>query len=78
MGSGVDGILHITDSDGNPNVFNVNRDEKGAWLNTDNGHPENSWNPDNRFVFVRPRKSLHFPPSFWEGVVFDVEMDASL
>lgn len=47
------------DSDGNPNVFNVNRNDDGLWLNANNGRPDNEWNPENRFVFLRPRKSHH-------------------
>jgi hypothetical protein len=27
MGSGIDGTVHITDRDGNPNVFNLNEDD---------------------------------------------------
>ncbi|OGG62221.1 hypothetical protein A3C19_03050 [Candidatus Kaiserbacteria bacterium RIFCSPHIGHO2_02_FULL_54_22] len=47
------------DSDGNPNVFNVNRNDDGLWLNANNGRPDNEWNPENRFIFLRPRKSHH-------------------
>jgi hypothetical protein len=59
-GSEMDGALHIIDSDGWLNVFNLNRDKGGLWLDNDNGNPGNVWNPDNRFLFVRPRKSLYF------------------
>ena len=47
------------DSDGDPNVFNVNRDDDELWLNTNDGRPDNEWNPGDRFVFLRPRKSHH-------------------
>ena len=40
------------DSDGNPNVFNVNRNEDGKeWLNNNWANPTNKWNLDNEFVF---------------------------
>ena len=50
----------FTDSDGNLNVFNVERNDDGQWLNTNNGNPDNLWNPGNRWVFAR-RNSLYFP-----------------
>jgi len=53
----MDGILHSTDSDGNLNVFNVEHDDDGLWLNTNWFNPQNVFNPDNRWVFVR--NSLH-------------------
>ena len=46
----------ITDSDGNLNVFDVERDEDGeSWLNSNYGNPSNFWNADNHFVFVSRR-----------------------
>jgi hypothetical protein len=62
MGSGLDGILYGTDSDDDLNIFNVNHDNDERWLNTYNGNPDNTWNPDDRFVVVVPRNSLHFSP----------------
>lgn len=56
----MEGALHTTDSNGNLNVFNVEHDKDERWLNANNGNPDNFWNADNRFVFVRPRNSLHF------------------
>ncbi len=50
----------FANSDGNLNVFNVERNEDGQWLNTNYGNPDNEWNPDNRWVFAR-RNSLYFP-----------------
>ena len=50
---------NIIDRDGNPNVFNLERDEDGLWLNDNWMNPENRWNPENEFVFVL-RKSLCF------------------
>lgn len=40
-----------TDRDGNPNVFNLNRDEDELKLNANNAKSENRWNPNNQFVF---------------------------
>ena len=52
--------LYITDSDGDLNVFNVRQNDSGLWLNTNYGNPDNFWNGNNYFVFVRLRKSLCF------------------
>jgi hypothetical protein len=51
-GSGRDDVLYIRDSNGNLNVFNVEHDDDGRWLNANYGNPDNVWNPDNEFVFV--------------------------
>jgi len=40
-----------TDPDGNPNVFNLKRNEDGVWLNNNWAKPDNHWNPENKFVF---------------------------
>ena len=50
-GGGKEGILYITDSDGDLNVFNVERNSDSLWLNTNYGNPDNFWNGDNRFFF---------------------------
>jgi len=47
----MDGVLYKTDRDGNPNVFNLERNEDGMWLNDNWAKPDNRWNPDNAFVF---------------------------
>ncbi len=47
----MDGTSYIADRDGNPNVFNVNRNDDGLWLNNDWGRHDNRWNADNEFVF---------------------------
>jgi len=60
-------VLYTTDSDGNLNVFNVEHDDSDLWLNANYGNPDNFWNADNRWVFVRPRNSLHFSPDFVLG-----------
>lgn len=58
MGSGMDGAAHVPDSDGNPNVFDVKRNDDGKlWLNNDWKNPDNRWKLDNRIVF-RLRYSL--------------------
>jgi len=60
MGSGTDGATHNPDSDDNPNVFDVKRNDDGTlWLNNDWTNPDNRWNLDNRIVF-RLRYSLRF------------------
>jgi len=45
-----DDILLI--SDGDPNVFNVERDDGGLWLNANYDNPGNVWYPDYRWVFA--------------------------
>lgn len=40
-----------SDSDGNPNVFNVERNDDGSWLNNNWAKPTNKWNANNEFVF---------------------------
>ncbi len=55
----MDGTLYKTDRDGNPNVFNMNRNADGLWLNTNNAKPSNRWNSNNEFVF-RLRKYILF------------------
>ena len=60
-GSGTEGTTHATDRDGNRNIFAVDNDNDELWLNDNNGHPDNFWNADNRFVFVR-RNYLRFSP----------------
>ena len=61
MGGGMDGAAHNPDSDGNPNVFDVKRNDDGTlWLNNDWTNPDDRWKLDNRILF-RLRYSLHFP-----------------
>ncbi|MBI3046167.1 MAG: hypothetical protein HYY86_01305 [Candidatus Harrisonbacteria bacterium] len=47
----MEGVLYITDSDGNLKLFNVKHDDNGRWLNSNYGNPDNVWNEDNQFVF---------------------------
>ena len=51
MGSGLDGVPRKTDSNGNPNVFNLKRNDDGLWLNNNWAKPSNEWNPNNKFAF---------------------------
>lgn len=52
----------IIASDGDPNIFKVERDDAGLfWLYCSFDHPGSLWNPKNRWVF-RLRNSLHFSP----------------
>ena len=67
---GIDGLSYITDSDGNLNVFNVERDDNDQWLNTNWFNPRNTWNDDNHFVFVLPRNYQDFSPPSPESFVF--------
>jgi len=47
-------MKQMTDSDGNPSVFHVNRYDGGKrWLRSNWAKPDNSWNPENEFVFSR-------------------------
>ena len=61
-----EGISHNSDSDGDLNVFNVNANADGLWLNTDNGHPDNRFDADNRVVFAVPAQLS----SFLRGNIF--------
>jgi len=57
---GVSGISYITDRNGNPNVFKLERNDNGLWLNDNWAKPDNRWNPDNQVVFTL-RKYYLFP-----------------
>ena len=50
IGSGMEGILRI--SDGNPNLLGTNRNDNGSWLNAYYDNPDNYWNRDNGFAFA--------------------------
>jgi hypothetical protein len=52
--------LRTYDPDGNLCLFTVYRNADERKLNTWNGHADNEWNPDNRFVFLRSRNSHYF------------------
>lgn len=59
MDSVTDGASYNTDRDGNPNVFNLERNDDGLWLNDNWTKPSNEWNSDNEFAF-RFRNCLLF------------------
>ena len=69
MGSDWGGALYVTDSDGNPKVFNVERNVNGSWLNSNYGNAGNFWNGDNRWVFVL-RNSLLLSRLFRESLFY--------
>ncbi len=50
-GSVIDGTLYRTDRNGNPNVFRIDHDDNGMWLNNNWANPTNKWNPNNEFLF---------------------------
>jgi hypothetical protein len=45
------GMKQITDSDGNPDVFGLGRDDDGLWLHDDWASPDGTWGPRSEFVF---------------------------
>jgi hypothetical protein len=47
------GMEPIKDLDDNPIVFSVAYDGDGLWIDGDNGHVDNFWSDDVRWVFVR-------------------------
>ena len=49
----IEGGWHKTDRNGYPNVFNVEHNEDGLWLNGNNANPDNFYNADNVWVFGR-------------------------
>jgi hypothetical protein len=65
MGGGMGGIPY--NSDGDPNLLNVNRD--GRWLNANYDNPDNQWNRDNGFAFVVSQISSFSPIIYLLGGV---------
>lgn len=61
MGSELDGVAHITDRNGNPNVFKLERNDDGLWLNNNWAKPDNKWNPNNKFAFCLRKYLLSAP-----------------
>jgi len=45
------GMKQISDPDGDPGVFVLERDGDGVWLSYDWTEPDERWDPDRRFVF---------------------------
>ena len=62
----MEGALYITDSNGNPNVLNANRNDDGQWVNTYWDNPDNRWNDNGAFVFP-VAATLFISPSLWRG-----------
>jgi len=58
-GSGTDGAAH--DSDGDPNLLELNRNDDGRWLNANYDRPDDGWNRDNGFAFVVPQAESFLP-----------------
>ena len=46
-------MLYIIDSDGYLRVFSVEHNDNGQWLNSNYDNPENVWNADEQWLFVR-------------------------
>ena len=44
-------MKQITDSDGDPGVFRLERDDDGLWLRDDWAEPGGEWDPSSGFVF---------------------------
>ena len=63
----MDGASYGTDVNRDLNVFNIEHDDNGLWLNSNNGNPNTLYNPDNRFVCVVPRNYLCFSPPYAES-----------
>lgn len=51
------GMEPITGSDGDPDLFRVDRDDDEPWLDTSNGRPGNRYGSGNHFAFVRASNS---------------------
>lgn len=51
-GGDMEGVLYITDSDGNPNVLSANRNDDGQWVNANWDKPDNQWNDNGAFAFL--------------------------
>ncbi len=50
------GMEPVVVSNGPLRVFSVGRDDSGLWFDGHWGHPGAFWDPDDRWVFARPRK----------------------
>ena len=47
----MEGASYVIDSDGNPNVLNVSRNDEGRLVNANWDNPDNQWNDNGAFVF---------------------------
>lgn len=50
------GMDPLAGSDGSLGVFGVVPFDGGLWLHGGYGHSDNTWDPDDRWVFMQPRK----------------------
>jgi hypothetical protein len=67
-GSGTEDILY--DSDGDPNLLDVNRNGGGRWLNAYYDNPDNRWDRDDGFAFVVSQLSSFLSLLFVGKVLF--------
>lgn len=70
-GGATGGILH--NSDGDPKLLNVNRNDDGSWLNTNYDNPDNKWNRSNGFAFVVSQVSQKLPYILIEEFCFIIQ-----
>jgi len=65
-------VMHepIKDSDGDPNLLDVNRNDNGQWLNAYYDNPDNRWNRDNGFAFVASQLTSFLSRLFTWRVLF--------
>jgi hypothetical protein len=57
-------------SDGDPKLLNVNRNDDSSWLNTNYDKSDNKWNRDGGFAFVVSQLSSFLLRLFGGGVLF--------
>lgn len=55
------GMKQITDSDGNPHVFNLGRRDGGLWLSGPWAGPDYEWHPHSGFVFSLRKSETQNP-----------------
>ena len=65
------GMESIFDSGGGLAVFGVGRRGSGLWLRGYWSNPDSFWGAGYRWVFVRPRNSLHLPVRSGTGFILE-------
>jgi hypothetical protein len=55
----MEGTSH--NSDGDPNLLGVNRNDDGSWLNANWDKPDNRWDANDGFAFALPQLSSFLP-----------------
>ena len=65
MGSGKDGVFHI--SDGDLDVLCADRNDDGRRLNTNWDKPDNRWNDEGLFAFLASATLLISHPASLRG-----------